>query len=230
MLKKFEQKFWHWQTFEQKLSSFLHIHVTSREVHARKSTNWRRGQLIIAWWGFWKPKNSQGEEKNMKYITILDFLGREYVRYSEFSNWWLHKVQTRGSVIYSYLCFSLVRTNHRTIHQFSEKQIIKRQLASWSISTLSKLRSSEQALTVFQQFSPVCFNSMLRWVRMCQNIFHILIEICGRTIYVESLPSILIREISDYGVLTELDNEDVKAVRIDWALAKINTQSMPCAL
>ena len=148
------------QTFEQKLSSFLHIHVTSREVHARKSTNWRRGQLIIAWWGFWKPKNSQGEEKNMKYITILDFLGREYVRYSEFSNWWLHKVQTRGSVIYSYLCFSLVHTNHHTIHQFSEKQIIKRQLASWSISTLSKLRSSEQALAVFQQqFSPACFNS-----------------------------------------------------------------------
>ena len=59
---------------------------------------------------------------------------------------------------------------------------------------------------------------------MCQNIFHILIEIYGRTIYVESPPSILIGEISDYGVLTELDNEDVKAVRIDWALAKINTQ------
>ena len=46
----------------------------------------------------------------------------------------------------------------------------------------------------------------------------------------ESPPSILIREISDYGVLTELDNEDVKAVRIDWALAKINTQSMPDVL
>ena len=57
-----------------------------------------------------------------------------------------------------------------------------------------------------------------------------LIEIYGRTIYVESPPSILIREISDYGVLTELDNEDVKAVRIDWALAKINTQSMPDVL
>ena len=51
-----------------------------------------------------------------------------------------------------------------------------------------------------------------------------------RTIYVELPPSILIREISDYGVLTELDNEDVKAVRIDWALAKINTQSMPDVL
>ena len=52
-----------------------------------------------------------------------------------------------------------LHTNHRTIHQFPEKQIIKRQLASWSISTLSKLRSSEQALAVFQQFSPACFNS-----------------------------------------------------------------------
>ena len=168
----------------------------------------------------------------MKYITTLDFLGWEYVRHSEFSNWWLHKVQTRGSVIYSYILLFFActyKSSHNTSISRNEEQIIKRQLASWSISTLSKLRSSEQAL---------CFNSSpqhvstvkLRWVRMCQNIFHILIEIYGRTIYVELPPSILIREISDYGVLTELDNEDVKAVRIDWALAKINTQSMPDVL
>ena len=35
-------------------------------------------------------------------------------------------------------------------------------------------------------------------------------HIYGRATYVERPPSILIREISDYGVLTELDNEDVR--------------------
>ena len=107
----------------------------------------------------------------MKYITTLDFLGWEYVRHSEFSNWWLHKVQTRGSVIYSYILLFFActyKSSHNTSISRNEEQIIKRQLASWSISTLSKLRSSEQALTVFQQqFFPACFNSQ---AQMSQDV------------------------------------------------------------